>query len=160
MQHALLSTYERNLDHARRLVNDLDDEKMVVQPVRGMNHPAWVLGHLTCTCDVAMRVIGESPVAPSDWAQTFGPRTEPVADRQRYPDRDVLLDALEQCHEAVAERVGALSADAMQAAPEDARFQKRWPTRADALLHVMIGHEQMHLGQVSALRRAQALPPV
>lgn len=160
MIEALLKTYDRNLDHAHRLVADLDATAMVAQPVPGMNHAAWVLGHLTSTCDVAMMGLGESKVAPAGWHDRFGPRTEPLPDPATYPDKPTLLDTLRDGHAAVSKVVGALGPQRMLAPPADERFHPRWPTLGEMLLHVMVSHEQMHLGQVSAWRRAQGLAAV
>lgn len=160
MIESLLSTYDRNLDYAGRLVADLNDAAMVAQPASGMNHAAWVLGHLTSTCDVAMMGLGEPKVAPEGWRDRFGPRSQPLPDRAAYPNKEVLLDALREGHVQVSRAVRGLDAQRLLAPPAEARFRERWPALADMLLHVMISHEQMHLGQISAWRRVQGLPAV
>ena len=160
MHKPLLKIYDLNLDHANRLVADLDEPIMAAQPAPQMNHPAWIIGHLACTCDVVMMVLGQPKVAPAGWRDQFGARTTPIADRAAYPDKQTLLDALANGHKQVAAVVGALDLNQLQQPPADERFTKRWPTVHDALLHVMIGHEQMHLGQLSAWRRVQGLPAV
>ncbi len=160
MLKPLLNIYALNLDHANRLVADLDEQSMAVQPAPGMNHAAWIIGHLACTCDVVMMVLGQPKVAPAGWRERFGARTIPVADRAAYPDKQTLLDALAHGHEQVAAAVGALDMDQLQQPPVDERFRQCWPSVHDALLHVMVGHEQMHLGQLSAWRRVQGMAAV
>jgi hypothetical protein len=34
------------MQYCRMLVEDIADERMAEQPIAGVNHPAWVLGHL------------------------------------------------------------------------------------------------------------------
>jgi len=51
----LLHAWNLNLAYARRLVADLTEEQMTVQPSSGMNHAAWVLGHLACSGDTAIQ---------------------------------------------------------------------------------------------------------
>ena len=160
MKDSLLAIYDNNFDLAQRLVADIEGEALVVQPAPRMNHAAWVIGHLAQTCDVAMWVIGADDVAPSGWRDLFGPHTTPQADASLYPDKKTLLGGLSEGHERVAEQVRHLSEEQWAAPPTMDRLAKRWPTRREALLHVMVGHEQMHLGQVSAWRRAQGLPAV
>jgi len=160
MHDALLAIYDKNLDLAQRLVADIDGETLVAQPAPNMNHPAWVLGHLTQTCDVVMWVIGADDVAPAGWRALFSPQTAPQPDASLYPDKKTLLEGLRAGHADVAAQVRHLSAEQWAAPPTMDRLAKRWPTRGEALLHIMVGHEQMHLGQVSAWRRAQGLPAV
>lgn len=44
----LLHAWNLNLGYAKRLVADIPDDKMAIQPAPGINHAAWVLGHLAC----------------------------------------------------------------------------------------------------------------
>ena len=46
MTGPLLHTWSLNLGYAKRLVADIPDGAMALQPAPGMNHAAWVLGHL------------------------------------------------------------------------------------------------------------------
>jgi hypothetical protein len=41
----LLHTWNLNLGYAKRLVADIPDDTMAIQPAPHMNHAAWVLGH-------------------------------------------------------------------------------------------------------------------
>jgi hypothetical protein len=56
----LLYTLATNLDDAQRLSADIPDDTMVVQPAPGMNHAAWVLGHLACTADMLGDMLGSA----------------------------------------------------------------------------------------------------
>src|SRR5688500_6942528 len=40
--------------YCKMLVGDLDDERLAEQPLPGVNHPAWILGHLTVVAHRAM----------------------------------------------------------------------------------------------------------
>ena len=68
------------VQYARMLVGDIADERMVEQPLPGVNHPAWVLGHLAFSADRAGGLLGAAKELPAGWAPRFGlgsgPRVE------------------------------------------------------------------------------------
>jgi hypothetical protein len=45
---------------------------MVAQPSGIVNHPAWVIGHLTYSCQELIGVIGLPAWLPDGWAERFG----------------------------------------------------------------------------------------
>ena len=45
-------------DLLMKLVADIPDEQLTVQPFPGMNHPAWILGHLAVAYDYAGKCMG------------------------------------------------------------------------------------------------------
>ena len=49
-------------------VADIPDDQIALQPAPGMNHAAWVLGHLACTADMLGAMIGLTPICPPEWA--------------------------------------------------------------------------------------------
>ena len=51
VSNAIVAQWRELREVAANLVADLTDEQMVGQPVAGvtMNHPAWVLSHLSAT---------------------------------------------------------------------------------------------------------------
>ena len=102
MTDPLLHTWNLNLGYAKRLVADIPDDKMAVQPAPGMNHAAWVLGHLACTADMLAAMIGAKPVCPADWAARFDWNSSPSSDATRYPSKATLLQALEDAHRRIA----------------------------------------------------------
>jgi hypothetical protein len=60
MTDPLLHTWTLNLGYAKRLVADIPDDTMALQPAPGMNHAAWVLGHLACTADMLGDMLGSA----------------------------------------------------------------------------------------------------
>ena len=71
MTGPLLHTWNLNLGYTKRLVADIPDAKMALQPAPGMNHAAWVLGHLACTADMLGAMIGLKQMCPGDWPALF-----------------------------------------------------------------------------------------
>lgn len=165
LRQVLIDLYGQNLDYARRLLAGIDEEASVLQPAPGMNHPRWILGHLVGTADRVTWcwTLREEAVFSPGWHALFGRDSQPVADARRYPPLVELLEHLAERHAAVTEVIQradpvigeyALSSDV----PES--YRQRFPTVGHALVHSMISHEQMHLGQLSAWRRARGLPAV
>lgn len=161
MISSVLLAYERNLDYARRLTADIPAERLAEQPAPGMNHPAWVLGHLAATADLAASLVGMTePILAPELAPKFGHGSQPVADPAAYPGRDELIAALERNHDRLAGAVAALSAEDFARPMPIERMRGRFPTVGDALVFLMTAHEAIHLGQLSAWRRALGLPSV
>lgn len=98
----LIHTWNLNLAYARRLVADLAEEQMTVQPAPGMNHAAWVLGHLACSGDLFAPLIGSKPVCPPEWRPLFDWNSTPKAGSAQYPSKAELLAAIEAVHAGIA----------------------------------------------------------
>lgn len=158
----LLSYYERNADYARRLVADVTDAQWCAQPANIPNHAAWVIGHLAQVADKATGnfTLGLERQFPPQWEELFHGKSHPTADRAAYPDKPALLAAYESGHARVAEALGKLDDSVLAKPTPHEGFGQRFPTIGVALLHTMVGHECVHLGQLSAWRRALGLPGV
>ena len=157
MTDPLLHTWNLNLGYAKRLVADLQDEKMALQPAPGMNHAAWVLGHLACTADMLGAMIGLEPVCPGDWPDRFEWNSSPSGDASLYPSKAALLRALEDAHVRIAAALpGVPESTWAETTPLEA-VRGFLPTMGDCFVFVMAAHENMHLGQVSAWRRVQGM---
>lgn len=150
------------LYYVRQLTDGIDDADMAVQPAPGMNHPAWILGHLAACTDYAAMMLGQEKQCPEAWHKLFGPGSALTADRAAYPSKAELLDALAAGHEHI-------SAAAPNADPQ--RMEKPHPVKiaflksridstGDLLSHLMTTHPASHLGQLSAWRRIRGMPGV
>jgi hypothetical protein len=155
---ALLITWRRDVAYALRLVGDLSDEQMIAQPVPGrvMNHPAWTLAHLALYNDVIAKMLGRIQFEdPKE--HPFGMKSSPQSDAKVYPPRAQAIEAYERSH-ATAERA-LVECDAGIFAQDVplARWRPLHPTIADMTIMLMAKHETLHLGQLSAWRRAMGL---
>jgi uncharacterized damage-inducible protein DinB len=93
------------------------------------------------------------------WRDLFSLTAKPVADRIVYPAKAILVQALEDAHTRLVRVALAATPEALQRLPPE-RFRSRFPTVAHVVLHMMTNHEAVHLGQLSAWRRASGLPAV
>jgi DinB superfamily len=147
------------LDYAGRLIADVPDEHLAAHPAPGMNHPLWVLGHLTVAADYGLEIVGRPYAAPSAFHDLFGPGTEPTPDRAKYPPWADVLTAYQAGHAAFA--AAAAEADpARMRQPNELGFLPELTTLGAVVAHLLTTHEGIHLGQLSAWRRAAGLAAV
>ena len=158
---AVLRSWAHQRDYAQRLVADLGDDDMVSQPVARvvMNHPAWVLSHLTLYSGIVSALVRGQPF-DDPLTHRYGRESRPVSDVREYPPKEALLAEYLRTHDAVAGALSGLSPAALERGTPLERWRTRWPRVADAVIHLMLDHEAGHLGQVSAWRRAGARPSV
>jgi len=163
----LLFSWNKNLDYGQRLVADLTDEQMGVQPGSGggpggepgVNHPAWVLSHLNAYLPVIEHVI-KGELFDDPVGHRFGMKSKPEADRWIYASKDELVADFVTGHERVEQALRGAS-DSLWGQPlKLERWLKFMPTAGIALPYLMLVHENTHFGQLSAWRRVQGLSSV
>jgi hypothetical protein len=149
-----------NLEYGKKLVAEIVDEKMCVQPAPGMNHAAWVIGHLTFVADSMIKVWDQSPSLPREWVELFNLASKPTDDRMRYPSKAALVEAYEKAYHRLMEVVKGAPAEAFEREFPNPKLRGMLPTVGVAMVHILTSHHALHLGQLSAWRRAQGLPGV
>jgi len=160
MRTETLNSYAIALDSGRRMLAGLRDDQWGAQPIEGMNHPAWIVGHLTYSCQMIGIEMGLVPWLPEDWAERFGSDKRPVAVGECYPSPSELLLAFDDATKRVQRRLAEID-DADLAGPlPDQRHRETFPTLGHAVLHILTVHTTIHLGQLSAWRHAIGLPSV
>jgi uncharacterized damage-inducible protein DinB len=157
LDHVLRAAH-LNVDYARRLVADIPDDKMCAQPVAGMNHAAWVLGHLAYVFDSMIGVFDEKPAMSAEWKELFNVPSKPQADRTKYPSKTALFEAYEKAYQRIVDAVKAASPESLARDFPNPRLRATLPTVGTAMVHILTSHQGIHLGQLSAWRRAQGLP--
>lgn len=148
-----LSVFRFTLTYAEKLVADIDDAEMTVLPHPGMNHPAWILGHVALGSDLVARLLNHPMLTDKAWAAKFGPGSSSLDDRERYPSKSDLLDMLHQTHDHAVKLIEAAPDEAMQSTNETPFFPDVFPTVGDLIAHLISTHPATHLGQLSAWRR-------
>lgn len=146
--------------YCRMLMGELTDEQMTLQPLPGVNHPAWILGHLAFSADLIVFRLGGQKAFDEAWAKQFGPGSQMTANRADYPAKKLLLATVEKQFEIA--RTLAESAMAEQCAQPNpnVRLKEALPTVRDAVAFLLTGHLGVHLGQLSSWRRMIGLPPM
>jgi hypothetical protein len=155
-----LHSFAYSLDYLREQVADVSSADMSAQPRGVLNHPAWVIGHLTHTCEMLGGAIGLPPWLPADWAKRFGTGSAPVADASAYDTKDALLARLADAQSRLSRAVERLTDAQLDEPFPDPSYLDVFPTIRHALTQVLVGHASFHVGQVSVWRRAMSLPPM
>jgi hypothetical protein len=160
MLNPILHSYGLVLDYLHRLVADLDEQQMVRQPSGIVNHPAWVIGHLIYSCQAIGGEVGLPPWLTEDWTRCFGTGSAPIADPSAYPTKAELLHALDDARTRLADRLATVGEAGLNEPLPDKEHRDTFPTVGHAVLHILVVHTAMHVGQVSVWRLAAGLPPV
>lgn len=145
--------------YAKTIVADIDDALMTQQPL-GLNHPAWILLHLATAADYAAKLLGGSGVCPVDWnekADTKKPLSELRID---YPDKQVLLETFEAAYKNASDLFAKMTPESLQAPQKLGFFETELPTVEDMATFLLVAHSNLHLGQLSAWRRATGKGPL
>lgn len=146
------------IGYARMLIQDIGDERMAEQPIAGVNHPAWILGHIAFSADRGLEILGDPRQLPQEWQPLFGVDSTLSSKRADYPSKDELIEAVEDTFELFRERASAATEDQL-AQPSTNPFTKdALPTLQDSVGFLLTGHLAVHLGQLSTWRRMQGMP--
>jgi hypothetical protein len=156
--HPTLHSFTYALDYLREQLTDIPDEQMTVQPSGIASHPAWIVGHLTFTCQMIGRVVGLTPWLPADAMERFGTGSVPVADRAAYPPKPQALAALADAQDRLTRAVQQFDPTRLDEPFPDPAYADVFPSIRHALTQVLVGHMSFHVGQVSIWRRAMSLP--
>ena len=156
----ILHSFAYCLDFLREQVADVGAADMVAQPNGIMNHPAWVVGHLTHACQLLGSVIGLPAWLPSDWAERFGTGSVPAADAGLYETKSDALAILREAQARITRAAAGLDDCRLDEPFPDESYRAVFPTIRHALTQVLVGHTANHIGQLSVWRRAMGLPPM
>lgn len=154
----VLHSFAYGLGYLREQVADVAPADMVAQPNGIVNHPSWVIGHLTHTCQMLGGAIGLPEWLPEDWARRYGTGSVPVADVRAYERKREALDRLADAQSRITVAVERLSEAGLDAAFPDPSYRDVFPTIRHALTQVLVGHTANHVGQLTLWRRAMGLP--
>lgn len=138
------------------LLKDIEPHAMSRQPLPKMNHPAWIIGHLAYAAD-GHSVYAGGKAKLSDWKQLFGKDSVLSSVPEQYPSKDELLSTWCDANQRLID--AATSADEETLGkPTQGPMGKPFPTLGGFLSFAMTGHVALHLGQLSAWRRAEGRP--
>jgi hypothetical protein len=156
----LLNSFRLTLDYLRRLVADVPDADLCRQPHGVVNHPAWVIGHLTYSCQAMGGELGLAPWLPAEWEAKYGTGSVPTSDRSAYPTKAELLAALADGEARLTRRFLELGDAGMEVPLPDERYRDIFPRVGHAVAHILTSHAAVHVGQVSVWRRVAGYPPL
>lgn len=159
----IFNQYDFNLSYAKQLVEDLNHEQMITSPGCGFeNHPAFTLGHLVTGTAMTIEDLGADSEIPNGWMELFsrmgpGDPRLPSEDKEVYPIKSQLITELDRQHERLKQIIKDIPEEKLSDIISW-RFSSYMPSMLDLVIFMCINHEAMHLGQLSAWRRAMKLP--
>lgn len=156
-----LKSSQFQLDYCESLIANIDDERFAFQPLPGVHHPAWIVGHLAVVIDFVPALLGQEKALPDSWRALFGPGTKEQADRSLYPSKAELWEALVRGHQRAAEVVAAAPTEVLgQPNPTGVERLAGFKTVGELVFALLTSHEAIHLGQLSFWRRCVGLPVI
>jgi hypothetical protein len=87
-------------------------------------------------------------------------QSKPESDTSRYPKKAEIVDAYVSGHEQVLTQLNSATDQIFELDVQLPRWKEIMPKVGIALPYLMLLHENQHLGQISAWRRAMGLPSV
>lgn len=141
-------------------LSDVGPANMTAQPNGIVNHPAWVIGHLTFSCQAIGGELGLEKWLPAEFAKQYGMGSVPVDDARAYPDKEVAINGLRDASTRIQNAVKQLTDEQLSAPLPDERYHKDLPSVGHALTQILVAHSAYHIGQVAMWRNAMGYPPM
>lgn len=158
------------LRYAKRLLESIPEERFGRLAAPGgqaiqSNHPAFAVGHLALYPVKVLELLGQNDAAarpPADYQGLFSKDATCIddADGSKYPRKEELLAVFQRTYDAALAALRACDDAALLADnPVEGPIKSVCPTLGSMLAFYMTGHVTSHLGQISAWRRMEGLPP-
>ena len=157
----IVPTARMSLGYLLSLTKDVPADRWADCGVDGMNHPAFLFGHLAIYGNRVLAKFMDRPdlvvECPFDEAAVEGGAVC-VSDASLYAPMDVVVPYLTERYETAIETVSTVSPERWAAPnPAGGGFAEMLPT-VGAAVNFMLGHHiMMHAGQVSHWRRGIGL---
>jgi DinB superfamily len=153
--------WDNQLTYALALTDDLTDTQMVLRPGGNMNHPAWILGHVSLYHSATVALLAGKPFADPKNDELFGFAGKgPQNDIALYGGKQKIVSRFKEGHEQVAQALLSASPEAFSRPPSLDRWSATYPNVGFILPDLLLHHESLHIGQLSIWRRAAGLAGV
>ena len=157
------------LDYAERLLKDVRPDQFARHARIGQteiesNHPAFIYGHLSLYAPRVIQQTGGDSAAflpPSEFEQRFSKDAQCVddADGSIYPPMDQVTSVMLAGYRAAAEALENAADDVFERENPNEVMRSKFPTNGAMLGFYVGGHFMLHMGQMSAWRRAMGMGP-
>jgi hypothetical protein len=158
---SIVYAWDNQLHYALALLEDVTDEQFVLRPGGNMNHPAWIIGHVSLYHGAATALLNGEPMTDPKDDPLFGFEGRgPLEELAPYGSKQAMLDRFATGHERVAQTLLSAKPGDFQRKPSLPRWAAQYPTVEFMLPDLLILHESMHIGQISMWRRAVGLAKI
>lgn len=159
MQQEVIGTYQMNRGMMKQLASTIPAERFAEMP-SGINPPAWIVGHCCYASDGMLKMLGREKKCPESYTKLFGMGSTPVSELSAYPSAEALLSLYESIGDEVVDAAGKVTAEQLAGENPVEFARDRLPTIGGMVTFMMTMHEAMHVGQLSAWRRASGFAPL
>jgi hypothetical protein len=150
--------------YTEKLCADIPADKFGHMPCKGMNHPLFNIGHLSLYAERVLNMVGREDLARKadpKHEELFKAGSPCVEQDGRYPSKDAVVKQFMDRYKVVADALPKVSDEVFaKPNPSGGRMTEILPTVGAAVMFMCGSHLQMHLGQISAWRRAIGLGSV
>lgn len=160
---AILPAANLMVSYAKVLTDDIPAERFCEMPHPTMNHPAFCIGHLSIYPNRLLELVGKSELVSTreGFTEMFAAGVDCVPNTGQYPDKQTICDYYFDRHATLIKALENIDESVLaQPNPAEGRFREIAPTIGAAVGFLLTAHAGVHLGQLSAWRRAVNLPPV
>ncbi len=147
------------LGYADKLIQSIPAEQFATMPRADLNSPAFCIGHLAIYAPMVAGMIGrpEGIQTPDSYQDLFKMGAPCVATPGAYPSKAELIGHFVSGWTKVAEILPTVDDACFAAANPRQQMIERLPTLGAMVSFMALGHNMMHLGQISAWRRVMGL---
>lgn len=142
---------------AAMLVTDIDATKFADRCGTTINHPAFVLGHLSYYIGFCMQMLGGDIELTEEEKALYEHGAECQDDASLYPSKDEAIATFNDRVNTVADFIDSCDDSVLSASAKDTFFADKFPTLGGVAAFMLIGHPTFHLGQISAWRRVAGM---
>lgn len=142
------------------MLSDVPEDRICEQPAAAVNHPAWILGHLSLSADFGLKALGCQALLDESWSQMFGIGSQPVSQPANYPTKTELQTAFHQGYAALRTAAAEASPELLAQPNPSPRLREGLPTLEMAAAFLLAGHFGVHAGQLSMWRRLAGFAPM
>ena len=141
-----------------RYTQDLGPDEFLHRPTEKSNCAAWLIGHLTLTERMALRVFGaEAPPLPDGFEKRFS-RDEGCPQAHEFGDVTKLINLFNEHRNRLIEAVRRATPEQL-AKPLEKPIGNVAATVGEVINFIAV-HVMMHAGQITTIRRSLGRPPL
>jgi hypothetical protein len=129
----------------------------LVKPDPAGNCANWVVGHLLCTYNNVLAMLGQERVMPEAVLERYKRGSAPLADASEAVDLDEMLGAWDEACRRVAVGLGELTPDVLDR-PAPFSPSNNPDETMRSLVSTVLFHQTYHAGQLGLLRRIAGKP--
>lgn len=144
--------FEFSYNVTRTNAEGLDHDDSLRQPQPAGNCLNWVIGHILCSRNEMLVLLGESPIWSEAQKKTYERGSPPIVDGSAALPFERLLADLDRTQEILRQAITALTPEQLSAPLPEGRN----PFRLDSVGEMLAAfsfHEAYHAGQTGILRR-------